>query len=59
MELECQSCHKMKDESIMDFFDGIFNLCIECNNPDKWKQIQLREKWHRQYNAGFEKFLNK
>jgi len=43
------SCHKFKDESIMDFFDGIINLCIECNNPDKWLQIKLREKYPEQY----------
>jgi len=48
MELECQSCHKIKDESIMDYFDGIMNICIECNNPKKWKRILERDDSFKQ-----------
>ena len=44
----------------MDYFsgDGITDICIECNNPDKWKQIQLREKYGNQYSC-IEKILGK
>ena len=45
MMLECMSCHKMKDESIMDYFSGdkITDICIECNNPKKWERIKNRD----------------
>jgi hypothetical protein len=46
--VECQSCHKFKPEAIMENF-GFPDLCIECNNPEKWKRIQLREKWDGGY----------
>jgi len=42
------SCHRFKDESVMENF-GFPDLCIECNNPDKWIQIKLREKYGNQY----------
>ena len=34
MILECQSCHFTFDESQMDYFDGIINICKTCNRKD-------------------------